>query len=216
MSERAPDAVSDEKAAGPARDRVRILLTQGQRARVKELTGRDLEVVEIGDPKGRLAGKMPRMTPPEVELLAIRKAKRLNEEEEAEHEWVVELAKAQDEETGRARRMAEMEAEIQADIKKEEKRVAAEFKLLAAGEELPGKKGKGKGKGKGKPKAADEAAEAPPKKAPAKRRKKAVAGKSGAGAKGTAGRRKAGTGEATGGARRRRQPAGGGGRERST
>ena len=130
---------------------VRILLTPGQRERVKALTGRDFEVLELGDPRGTLAAKLPGMKPPEVELLAIRKARRLNTADEAQHAWLVELARAQDEDAERAARAARVEDEIAKDIKREQKRVEAEFTLLAAGKALPKKGAKGAA-GKAQPK----------------------------------------------------------------
>jgi len=172
------------KGADRARQMVRIVLLPDQRERVKELTGRDVEIVELRDPKGNLARKLPGMRPPQVELLAIRKAQRLNAGDKAQYDWLVELAKAQDEDAQRAAKVADFEAELEKDIAKEQKRVAAEFKLLAAGEAPPKKGGKASGKKKRKAAGADDepaddapakvAAKAPTKRSAAAKRKRAA------------------------------------------
>lgn len=116
---------------------LRVRLTGDQQARVKALTGREMEVLELDDPYGVEAGRMPGLRPPQIEFMAIQEARRLNAEDEAERRWVVDLARAQDEEAARAREMAELARDSEREARREQKRMEAEFKLIAAGKKTP-------------------------------------------------------------------------------
>jgi hypothetical protein len=137
---------------------IRVLLTEGQRARVKDLTGRDMETLELADPVGIQGERMPIVRPDDIELLAIHEARRLNEEEDAERKWLEGLAAEQDAEATRLKELEAIQKETAKETKKEQKRQEAEFKLLAAGKKTPRQKAQA-----AKKKAAKKAAKGRPK-----------------------------------------------------
>ena len=144
---------------------VQIQLTPGQRERVKELTGRDMEVLDLLDAHGSQAGRMKISRPEDIELLAIVEARRLNDEEVSERKWLVDLAAEQDTERARSKEMDAVRKEAEKETKAEQKRMSAEFELLAAGKKTPRQK-EAEAKKKAKAKAAKKAGKAGKKRAP--------------------------------------------------
>ena len=142
---------------------LRVALTATQRDNVKSLTGRDMEILELDDPGGVQEGRMTISRPPDIEYLAIQEARRLNEEEAEERRWLEELAAEQDAAAAQAKEMAALRKQAEREAKKEQKRMEAEFKLLAAGKKTPRQKAqaakkkaakktaKGRSKGAGSP-----------------------------------------------------------------
>jgi len=119
---------------------LRVALTEAQRNNVKSLTGRDMEVLELDDPGGIQRRRMAISRPPDIEYLAIQEARRLNEEEAEERRWLEELAAQQDAAASQAKEMAALRKQAERETKTEQKRMAAEFKLLAAGKKTPRQK----------------------------------------------------------------------------
>ena len=142
---------------------LRVALTATQRDNVKSLTGRDMEILELDDPGGVQEGRMTISRPPDIEYLAIQEARRLNEEEAEERRWLEDLAAEQDAAAAQAKEMAALRKQAEREAKKEQKRMEAEFKLLAAGKKTPRQKAqaakkkaakktaKGRSKGAGSP-----------------------------------------------------------------
>lgn len=62
-------------------DKVVIVLTPQQRARVKRERGRDLEEIEVGDARGVLAMQLPGMTPKDVDQIIFRKESMMADDE---------------------------------------------------------------------------------------------------------------------------------------
>ncbi len=116
---------------------LRVQLTPGQRERVKELTGRDMEVLELLDATGSEGGRMTINRPDDIELMAIQEARRLNEEETDERRWLEDLAAEQDAEAAQLKEMERVRKDAEKETKREQKRMAAEFELLAAGKKTP-------------------------------------------------------------------------------
>ncbi len=142
---------------------LRVALTEEQRNNVKSLTGRDMEVLELDDPGGIQQQRMTISRPPDIEYLAIQEARRLNEEEAEERRWLEGLAAEQDAAAAQAKEMAAVRKQAERDTKKEQKRMAAEFKLLAAGKKTPRQKAQATKK-KAAKKAAKKAGKGRPKK----------------------------------------------------
>ncbi|MBR4985439.1 MAG: hypothetical protein IKY83_06860 [Proteobacteria bacterium] len=73
-----------------------IQLTPEQRRIVKEKTGRDMTVLVLEDSDGLHTHRMSQSSPDDFTLLAIKQAERLNEYDEAYHEYLMALADYQD------------------------------------------------------------------------------------------------------------------------
>lgn len=116
---------------------LRVQLTPGQRERVKELTGRDMELLELVDHAQVQKGRMTISRPDDIEMLAIIEARRLNDEEAAERVWLEGLAAEQDAGAAQAKEIARIRKDAEQQTKREQKRMAAEFELLAAGKKTP-------------------------------------------------------------------------------
>lgn len=65
------------KAGPPPRGQLEVVLTPGQRERVKQLTGVELASVVVSDEMGVLSKAMPSTDPRDIELLAIEEARKL-------------------------------------------------------------------------------------------------------------------------------------------
>ena len=65
------------KAGPPPQGKLEVVLTAGQRERVKKLTGVDMKSVVIADEAGVLAKAMPYTSPFDIERLAIAEARKL-------------------------------------------------------------------------------------------------------------------------------------------
>jgi hypothetical protein len=64
------------KAGPPPRGSLEVMLTRGQRERVRAMTGIELESVVINDEMGVLSKAMPTTDPRDIEILAIAEARR--------------------------------------------------------------------------------------------------------------------------------------------
>jgi len=65
------------KAGPPPKGELEVVLTPGQRERVKKVTGVDLSSVVVSDETGVLSKAMPHTDPRDIEILAINEARKL-------------------------------------------------------------------------------------------------------------------------------------------
>src|SRR5262249_23080071 len=65
------------KAGPPPAGKLEVVLTPGQRERVKNITGVDMASVIIADEAGVLSRAMPNTSPQDIERLAINEARKL-------------------------------------------------------------------------------------------------------------------------------------------
>ncbi len=65
------------KAGPPPKGKLEVVLTAGQKERVKKLTGVDMASVVIADEAGVLSKAMPQTSPRDIEQLALNEARKL-------------------------------------------------------------------------------------------------------------------------------------------
>ncbi|MDB4967042.1 MAG: hypothetical protein JWN44_2731 [Myxococcales bacterium] len=85
------------KAGPPPRGKLEVVLTPGQRERVKKMTGVELTSVVVGDEMGVLSKAMPSTDPRDIELIAINEARKLAAHKDADVKMRAALADAVDE-----------------------------------------------------------------------------------------------------------------------
>ena len=125
---------------------IEIILTDRQKGQVKEQTGRDMDVLELSDGEGFLHSSMPLKTPDDITILAIRKARLLNDGDKDQEDWLHDLAKDQDDASEEARKIKALEKQIAKDTKKQQKKLEDKFAVIQDGKDLKKEKAKAKAK----------------------------------------------------------------------
>jgi hypothetical protein len=82
------------KAGPPPKGKLEVMLTPGQRERVKKITGVDLASVVVADEMGVLSKAMPSTDPRDIEILAINEARKLAALKDADVKMQQALAQA--------------------------------------------------------------------------------------------------------------------------
>jgi hypothetical protein len=104
------------KAGPPLRGRIEVVLTEEQRARVRDRTGVDLPVFFLEDAAGALNRAMPQMAPQQIEEAALREAmgRRAAAETRGQAGAQLEAALAEIEASG-GKNVKELVAQLRAD-----------------------------------------------------------------------------------------------------
>ncbi|MDY0059719.1 MAG: hypothetical protein RBU45_07925 [Myxococcota bacterium] len=98
---------SGGEVPGPLTEhRIQIRLLPDQQVRVKEVTGVELEILDMADPFATLSMVMPQLRPEDIEIMAIRHVRAQQQAEAVQRDALLALAAYQDDE---AQRLAEAE-----------------------------------------------------------------------------------------------------------
>jgi hypothetical protein len=99
------------KAGPPPKGKLEVVLTAGQRERVKKQTGVDMPSVIIADEAGVLSKAMPHTSPHDIEKMAIAEARKLASLRDADGQMraAVEAALYEIEQSGYGEVLAELE-----------------------------------------------------------------------------------------------------------